>query len=237
MDTSILEDLGLSKGEIKVYLALLELGSTKIGQVIEKSKMASSAVHGDINTLVEKGLVSYVKKGKIKYYQAVNPRNLVSFIDDKKKQLLQVIPELENKQKRSQEKQEAEIFEGIKGVTTVLNILIEDTKKGEDYLFFSSYKVGSNKEIQDFFEKYDLKREEKGIHIRGLTLKELKPLFAKRKMLHMRYPDFPIPFDISLCNGKVVLISWGEKPVGYLIKSKEIFEMYREYFERVWKMS
>ncbi|MBW3003756.1 helix-turn-helix domain-containing protein, partial [Candidatus Woesearchaeota archaeon] len=45
MDTTILEDLGLSSGEIKVYLALLELGSTKVGRVIEKTGMASSAVH------------------------------------------------------------------------------------------------------------------------------------------------------------------------------------------------
>jgi sugar-specific transcriptional regulator TrmB len=237
MDTSILEDLGLSNGEIKVYLSLLELGSTKIGSIIEKSQMASSAVHNDINTLVEKGLVSYIKKGKIKYYQAVSPRNLVNFIEDKKKALMEMLPELEGKQKRGIEKQEAEVFEGIKGVTTLLNILIENTKKGEDYMFFSSFKIDKNKEIQEFFEKYDIKRQEKGLYIRGLTLKELKPLFVKRKMIHMKYPDFPIPFDVSLCNGKVVLISWGEKPIGYLIKSKEIFEMYKDYFERVWKMS
>ena len=54
MDTSLLEDIGLSKGEIKVYLTLLNLGNTKVGYIIEKSGMASSAVHNAINTLIEK---------------------------------------------------------------------------------------------------------------------------------------------------------------------------------------
>jgi len=37
MDVSILEDLGLTQAEIKVYLALLELGSSSAGRILEKS--------------------------------------------------------------------------------------------------------------------------------------------------------------------------------------------------------
>ena len=37
MDITILEDLGLTNAEIKIYLALLELGSTTAGPIIEKS--------------------------------------------------------------------------------------------------------------------------------------------------------------------------------------------------------
>ena len=122
MDASILEDLGLSKGEIKVYLTLLELGTTKVDQIIEKSGMASSAVHNSINTLIDKGLISYIKKGKIKFYQAVPPKQLIDFIEEKKKKVLEILPELEMKQKLAKEKQETEIFEGIKGITTMLNL-------------------------------------------------------------------------------------------------------------------
>src|SRR3989344_7009657 len=117
MDVSALEDLGLTKGEIKIYLAILELGSTKVGQVIEKSNMASSAVHNSIHSLVEKGLISYVKKGKIKLYKATPPKQLINFLEDKKKKILEILPELETKEEKSKNKQEAEIFEGFKGVT------------------------------------------------------------------------------------------------------------------------
>ncbi|MBI2631726.1 hypothetical protein HYW75_01870 [Candidatus Pacearchaeota archaeon] len=234
MDFSVLEELGLSKGEIKVYLALLEQGVSKVGTIIEKTEIASSAVHNSLHTLLNKGLISYIKKGKIRYYQASPPKYLENFFKQKLERLKEILPIIEEKQK-IREKQEAEVFEGIKGVTTMLNLLIEDTKKGEEYLFFATYIIGKNKEIQEFFEKYDFRRKEKGLYVRGLALPELKPLFLNRnKILHIKYPKFPIPKDVSIVKDTICLISWGERPIGFLIRSKQIAEMYRSLFNEVW---
>lgn len=234
MELSVLEGLGLSTGEIKVYVTLLELGETKVGRVIEKSGMASSAVHNSLNVLIEKGLISYIKKGKIKFYQAISPKQLIDFIEEKKKKVLEIIPELELKRKKSAEKQEAEIFEGIKGIISMLNLLIEDAKKGDEYLFFSVNVEQENEEIQEFFSRYDAKRKERGLKIKGLAPKELKKLFAKRKILKMKYPNFPIPSNISICKDKTAIFSWEEKPVGYLIKSKQIANMFKKFFNELW---
>ncbi len=236
MDLSILEDIGLSRGEIKVYLSLLEAGLTKVGIIIEKSNLASSAVHNSINSLIEKGFVSYIKKGKIKYYKAVPPKQLIDFIEDKKKRILQIIPELETKQKSEKEEQEAEIFEGIKGILRMLSLLIEDSKRGDEYLFFVINIEEKNEEIQKFFKQYDIKRKDKGLIIKGLAPKEIKNLFVRRKLLKMKYTNSPIPSNISICNEKVALFSWGDKPVGYLIKSKQIAQMYTYFFNQVWRL-
>lgn len=235
MDNKILEEIGLSKGEISVYLSLLKLGETKVGNIIEKSGMASSAVHNSVNTLIEKGLVSYIKKGKIKFYQAVPPKQILGFIGDKKKEFLKLLPELEKQQSLAKEKQDAEIFEGTKGIISMLNILIEDTKKGDEYLFFPLDVKEMNEEIQEFFQMYDAKRKAKGLIIKGLAPKNMKKLFVKRKTLRMRYVDFPIPSNISVCKNRIAFFSWGEKPVGYLIKSRQIAEMYKEFFNKIWK--
>ena len=88
MNTKILEDLGLTKSEIKVYLALLELGSSTAGDIIKKANIQNSVLHFTINNLIEKGLVTYVKKGKFRVYQPANPETLISYIEDKKKQLI-----------------------------------------------------------------------------------------------------------------------------------------------------
>ncbi|MBU1203748.1 MAG: hypothetical protein KKG60_01635 [Nanoarchaeota archaeon] len=237
MDTSILEGLGLSKGEIKIYLTLLELGNTKVGQIIEKSGMASSAVHNSINTLIEKGLVSYIKKGKIKYYQSVKPKQLIDFIEEKKKKLLQILPQLELKQKLTKEKQQAEIFEGTKGIISMLNLLIETSRKNDEYLFFAIDVKEYNEEIQKFFRKYDLRRKEKGLITKGLASAELKSLFNDRKLIQIRYPTSPIPSNISICNNKVAFFSWGEKPIGYLIESKQISKIYTKFFNEVWNQN
>ena len=237
MDTSILGNVGLSKGEINVYLTLLELGTTKVGPIIEKSGMASSAVHNSINSLKDKGLISYIKKGQIKFYQAVQPKQLVDFIENKKKKIIEILPELEMKQKLAVEKQEAEIFEGTKGIITMLNLLIENTTKRDEYLFFAINIIGQNEEIQQFFLSYDIKRKEKGLIIKGLASKSLKKFFEKRKILKMKYPHFPIPSNISICNNKIAFFSWEEKPVGYLIESKQIAEMYKDFFHQIWAIS
>ncbi len=235
MDVSILEDLGMNTGEIKVYLTLLELGSTKVGRVIEKSKMASSAVHNSLNTLAEKGLVSHIRKGKIKFYQAVPAQQLIEFIEDKKKRVLQILPELELKQKLAEEKQEAEIFEGTKGIIAMLNRLIEEGEKKEEYMFFATFVEERNEEIQKFFRTFDAKRKEKGLRVKGLAPRKIKSLFLGRKVLKMKFVDFPIPSDISIFKGKVAFIAWGDKPMGYLINSPQIYEMFKSFFNSVWK--
>lgn len=234
MDISILEGLGLTKGEIKIYLTLLELGATKVGKVIEKSGMASSGVHNSINSLKDKGLVSYIKKGKINFYQAVSPKQLVSFVDDKKKKLLQILPELEIKQRLAEDRQEAEVFVGKKGIIAMLNLLIEDAKPREEYLFFPVRADNQDEEIQKFFLNYDQKRAEKKLRLRGLASPKLKHLFKKRKTHNMKYPKYPLPSNISICRDRICFFSWGEKPVGYMIVSKQIVDMYKEYFDRIW---
>ena len=60
----VLEELGLTSGEVKVYLALLELGPSSAGEIIEKSRLQNSVIHFCLNRLKEKGLVSYIKKGR-----------------------------------------------------------------------------------------------------------------------------------------------------------------------------
>jgi len=235
MDISVLEKLGLTKAEINVYLSLLEIGSTKVGLVIRKSGLQSSVVHNVLYSLIEQGLVSYVKKGKIKVYQAVAPRKILEMIEDQKKKFLSVLPELELKHKLSGEKEEAEVFEGRKGVMNMLNILIDDVKKDEEYLFFA-IDVEENEEVQNFFLNYDLKRKEKNLIVKGLADLRLKKLFNGRKM-KMKYPKIPIPSNISICHGKIAFFSWGEKPVGYMIRSKQIVDIYQNYFGRVWKIT
>ncbi len=237
MDTIVLEEIGLNKGEAKVYLALLELGESKVGSIINKSGLVSSVVHTDINKLVEKGLASYIKKGKIKFYKAVSPKQILNFVKEKEKKLLEIIPSLEEKQKKSENKEEAEIFEGIKGITSMLNLIIENSKKREEFFFFATDMEEKQKEIQEFWEKYDLKRKEKGLIVKGIAPKKLRHLFAKRKILKMRYTDSPLLSSITIFQDKIATISFGEKPIGYLIKSKQISEMYKNYFMSLWKIA
>ncbi len=237
METEILKEMGFTGAEGKVYLFLLQQGSARVGQIIKKTGLQSSTTHNTLHTLIEKGFVSYIFQGKIKTYKAADPKELLEQYREKEKKFESILPKLESMQRFAEERQEAEIYEGTKGVISLLNTLIEKTKNGDEYYFFAVDVRGLNKEIQTFFERYDMKRKAKKLVVKGLARKELKSLFVKRKYLKVRYVDFPIPKNISICNNKMALITWGEKPKGILIESEQIVESQKEYFNELWKQA
>jgi len=231
----VLQEFGLTRAEAKTYIVLLRLGLVKVGSIIEKSNLQSSTIHNSLLSLIDKGFVTYILKGKIKFYQAIEPKLLLELYKERERKFISVLPELESIKNTNHDVQTAEIYEGIRGIISMLNELLSYSKKGDYYYFFAIDVSKLNVEIQDFFEKYDVRRADKGLIVRGLAREELRILFNKRKFLNVRYLDFPIPSNIILCGNRMALIDWGDEPSGVLIKSKQIIENEKNFFEELWK--
>ena len=160
IDTSVLEDIGLTNAQIKVYIALLELGETTSGPLIKKSELQNSVVYNALNQLIQHGLVSFVSKGKRKYFSAADPKNLIRFIEYKKEKIEGLIPQLVAKQAFSKSKQEAKVFLGWKGVYTAFNYILEVLPKGFDYIGFAAgFEEQYSEETKQFFREFQKKRE------------------------------------------------------------------------------
>ena len=54
METKTLKGIGLTDSEIKVYFALLELESSTVGKIIEKSRVPDSKIYSILEKLKEK---------------------------------------------------------------------------------------------------------------------------------------------------------------------------------------
>jgi len=134
MDTSIFEELGLTHTEIKVYLTLLELGSSSAGSILEKSGLPNSTIHRDLNSLIKKGLINFILQGKRKIYQATKPEHFFEFIDDKKRRFSEILPELKEKQNLPKEQETASVYKGLRGIKEVYSIMINT--KGKEYNTF-----------------------------------------------------------------------------------------------------
>ena len=87
MDISTLKEAGLTDGEIKVYIAMLELGSSTTGPIIEKSGIARSIIYLILEKLMQKGLASFITKEKTKYFQAAEPQRILQYIGEREKRL------------------------------------------------------------------------------------------------------------------------------------------------------
>ena len=55
MELQELRILGLTNGEIKVYSAILHMGSSTINNIHEKTGMERRAIYDILNKLIEKG--------------------------------------------------------------------------------------------------------------------------------------------------------------------------------------
>ena len=69
MDTSVFEDFGLTGTQIKVYLALLELGESTAGPILKSTGLQNSVLYAALEKLVGKGFASYILKGKRRHYR------------------------------------------------------------------------------------------------------------------------------------------------------------------------
>jgi len=179
--------------------------------------------------------VAYVKKGKVKHYAAAPPRELSRFVEEKRNSFRNLLPELEMRAAKSTIQEEAEVFEGWKGVRTMQVLHLDPAKKGDEFFFFAADVPPKNKEIQAFFEKYDTVRKKKGVIAKGIAPERMRPLFKHRSYLTMKYVDHPVPPGLGMCANGLTLISFEDRPVGYLLRSKQLYDIFRNYFHSVWE--
>ncbi|MDD4983647.1 MAG: helix-turn-helix domain-containing protein [Candidatus ainarchaeum sp.] len=236
MDLKILQDIGFTESEVKIYLALLELGESTAKAILEKTNLYNSVLHSSLNRLIAKGFVSYIYKGRMRYYCAAEPQIIQDYLSEKQKQLDVVMPYLLEHSANKREIFKVDIFEGYKGVMNLLLHLIKDSKKGEEFLFFPPNVPELNEDIQKFYTKYDIKRKSKGLVTKGIVFALQKKYFEKRKYLKIKYVDFPIPSDISICGNKMAMISFKDKPRGILIDCEEIVTQHRNFFNSIWNL-
>ena len=238
MDITVLEDLGLTNAEIKIYLSLLELGSSTAGPIIEKSGLQSSVVHITMKRLIDKGFASFVKEGKVNHYQASDPKNIIDYIDEKKEKFQEILPILLSKQYLSKNKPETTMFHGIKGIKELLYSLLEtDGKK--------HHTIGSSKQSlmlgDQWWISYHKKRAAKNIEAMLILNESLKPWKAETKYpkSQVRYTKqgFEPLTETIIRNDKIGIIIWSEKPFGILIHNKIVAVSYENYFQLLWKQA
>ena len=235
--------IGLTKGEAKVYISLIELGSCTVGPIVKKSGVAYSNIYEILERLKNKGLASFIIRGKRRYFQAARPENLSDYLEKRendikaqKEILSKMLPAL-NSLHQIKPEQEAEIFVGFKGLKAAYLKIAADYK-GEEWLFFYIHREGYSKESDVFFRNMSRWfRKLSSLSARGICNEEYRKskYIQNATFMKIRYVNFPIPGTIDICRNKILLVSWSVRPVAFLITSQEVADTMREYFESVWK--
>lgn len=83
----LLEKLGLSEKEAKVYLATLELGQDTVQNIAKKADVQRPTTYVILEKLMATGLASTVEQGKKTLYIAESPKELQNLLEDQQHQI------------------------------------------------------------------------------------------------------------------------------------------------------
>lgn len=249
MDAETLERIGLTPGESKIYLALLGLGQSTTGPIVEESRVSTSKTYKILKRLENKGLVSHIMKNNVVHWSPANPKRILELLEeqekeiqDKKEEVRDILPELLKKVESLRETQQAEVYMGMKGMITVYNDETNYLKEHSDEV---DYVIGIasifQKKFLNFFERIESKRNNLKIkrkYIFGVNTKGSQPWIEKSKHCEAKYLDYPdSPVSINVY-GEVSFINiLSDEPIFFVIRSREIAESFIEYFKVLWKIS
>lgn len=232
-----LRSIGFSKNEIKIYLALIELGPSLMGQICSKTKIHRRNVYDSIEMLKDKGFISSTIVNNRNVFESVNPKKILDSLDEKKIDIEIILPKILAKQNNS--KTLVKVYTGISGRKTIfedkLNYL------GEQYVLGAHKPSGK---ISNYIENYHRRRIKKKIKVKMLFInqdKESAKIFSKYKYVKARIlPDkFSSPIAINIYGDKTaILLGSGEiEPITILIEDKGLSSEFKSYFALLWDMS
>lgn len=244
MNTKLLEEIGLTKSEITVYTTLLRVGSIKVGKLMKEIELHRSRVYEAINRLTDKGLVSYVIKNNVKFFEASDPEKLLTYIEEQKEKLTEkeksikkIIPDLRKQISPLMPHAEAHVFAGKEGFKTVRKDVL---RQGKDlYLIGAVGKEG--KFLKYFFPNFNKLRIKNKIKWNVLYDYEIKgkPI-TKLKLMETKFlpKEYSSPAVINIYADRVVNVLWnGDNPICFMVINKDIADSYRKWFDLLWKSS
>lgn len=241
---SQLEEIGLNKSEIKVYIILLKLGASSTGPIINKSKTANSKIYGVLEKLIQKGLVSHFTKEGVKYYKAASPKMILDYLEEKKNNIQQqeskikeILPTLLQFERQNEEEKEAFIFSGPRGVRTAFTNLVNELNPGEEVHIMGVYDFG--KEFLPLALYFQRIRSQKRIKAKFLINRGAENIAREFK----KYPPLQIKFlpkdiftpAIFLIYKDKVIINLAKEMTFFVIKSKSAVTAFDSYFELLWR--
>jgi sugar-specific transcriptional regulator TrmB len=245
----LLKNLNFSEKEIKIYLALLELGQAKAQAIARKTNINRTTVYDLLEILQNKGLISKYKKGGATYFNALEPKRLINYLDrekeeqnkiiEKQKQkVAELLPQLISLQNIDTSKPKVRFFEGEKGMREAY----EDTLTSKEMILAYANVKTMNEGLPNFFPGYYQRRAGKKIFIRGIFPRN-QECFDRAKhnqaeMRDVRYlPAKEMTFspEINFYDNKMLIASWKEK-MAIIIESKELVDLQKLIYNLLWEI-
>jgi sugar-specific transcriptional regulator TrmB len=239
MIKEVLLSLGMTNNEIEVYLTLLKSGSLSVNKIGEKSGLHRQVCYDALERLTEKGFVSYTVQNSKKYFQALSPDKIISYLDEKKETVKEILPNLVNLTKLPREDTFIEVLKGKNVIRTILRDVIKNLKESKGNLMMLGVEETKFMEedrivIQQFLR--DLKRFK--LKERLIARKGAKLYFPGKQSEYRTINNKSFnPNPMYIYGGKIVQVIWGNPVHAVMITNQQVYDSNKKYFEMLWKIA
>ena len=242
MYQELLQKMGLSLNEARVYEALLSLSEANVNKISIKSKVHRRNVYDSLNKLTEKGLASetFVKGEKL--FKPTDPERLREIIKEKETALDSSLPNMKKLYLYAQPEAEAYFFRGIEGFKNYLQLILEQK---QTVYFIGAKAFWLDPRLHHYLRHFDKERRKLGIkfmHLFDHEVREQKPEILNvvgkpYRFLPKKYSsatavdifgDYVVTF-VGVKTGELY-----EEPLQFVLKSKLLADGYRKFFQFIW---
>ncbi|MBI3032180.1 hypothetical protein HYY69_01790 [Candidatus Woesearchaeota archaeon] len=242
-----LRQLGLTEGEIKVYIALTKLGETTSGPIVDESNVSVSKVYKILEKLAKKGLVSHIVKNKTKYFQAADPERLLVYsqqlqekMQAQQETLKKIIPTLQMETKTTATS--AQVFDGLRGIQTARERTLEIMKKGDEMWIIGIARTPYDR-LTPYSAEYHQRRYKKGIKCYYLYNDYAREPFGKQSASYplskVRYMDEGLitPAWMEIYADTITIGINKGKAFSIVIQNQDVADSFKIYAKLLWSMA
>ncbi|MFH1668899.1 MAG: helix-turn-helix domain-containing protein [Candidatus Woesearchaeota archaeon] len=237
MKQKILEEIGLTPSEAKIYLVLLEQGASLAGIISRNTGIHRRSVYDAIERLIQKGLVSYIKSNNRKYFEAVSPDRLLEITSKKEEDLRTILPELKKIQQMTEGKNETLFFRGKAALKSAFDDQLDKAKE----ICIWGATTRATEVLQYYFPRFDKQRVKKKIKARIIFNETEKdnPYVKSIPLAEVRFVPKEIKSNaaVNIYGRNVCIIAWRDDPVAILVREDNISAGFKSYFEFMWNMA
>ncbi|MDO8642770.1 MAG: helix-turn-helix domain-containing protein [Candidatus Woesearchaeota archaeon] len=250
MEVEPLRKLGLTEGEIKVYLALIRLGETTTGPLVDESGISVSKVYSILDRLSKKGLASHIVKRKTKYFKGADPDRLLVYLQEKEAEmqdqeskLKSMISLLKLEHQTAITAETAQVYEGLKGIQTARERTLKIMKKGDEMWIIGIAKTPYEGSMTPYFKEYHKRRYEKGIFCRYLYNEYARVPYGETSATYplseVRYmPKGLVTHTWMEIYADTVTIGINKgKSFSVIIQNQEVANSFKIYAQLLWSMA
>src|SRR3989339_331921 len=230
----LLLQLQFTSNQADVYIALLELGQTKIGPLLQKTGFHRNIVYTALAELIKRKLVNKTTKRGVAYFHVLDPHPLIDELMQQQQLAQLTVGEIHSKKQVTYS--ESLTLSGKEGIRDLVEMVLRE--RADVYLIGSvmnlSHILEKEKElIQERIQKKEIQRF-------ALVQAHVQhhadfAFFTGVRALPKQFP--PSPVVIWIFGDVVAHVLWEEPETIFVLRNAKIAENYRHYFQLLWKQA